>query len=401
MKLHYTWIAAILTSLIATPNVGAVTDPETLRDDLEELVRLGCPERYRDVTVQIGANSEDIANPPGNDSEVLWTDANDKTDFINQYNLANPPEDGLPANLQLDFVIDSVEAIQFECNAHRLAFLQLLMTINEDDATASIATAEDVIGSIAFTGTRWLPGDIRITARSFEASGWVFLQGQTIGSESSGATLSGIQYRALFDIAKSMQNSPVPDWDTGIAATLPDMRGKTLYGAGTAGFQTIGGNAGAASVPLTPANMPQHNHSMTEKMHSHGTVAGGVHYHNSQTTGHHGHPMGTDTHSHTLRTSVFGGSGAGQTTYPYFQGMARVNYQNTIPQASAVLNDTHSHSLTSAGNHKHTIYNSASHGHSVTGNGNHAHANTPSGSTTPTKVSTMSPGLVFNVEIKL
>jgi len=94
--------------------------------------------------------------------------------------------------------------------------------------------------------------------------------------------------------------------------------------------------------------------------------------------GNHSHTMGfAGQHGHNLRSSPYGGSGQPR-NWDYFEGRARTNYRNNIAQAVRPAGN-HNHSLSSNGNHQHTLNDA----------GNSA------------AVTTVSPGIVFNVEMKL
>jgi hypothetical protein len=74
----------------------------------------------------------------------------------------------------------------------------------------------------------------------------------------------------------------------------PDLRGKFIVGAGSAGAQyAVGATGGADTVALTAAQMPAHNHAVYDPGHSHGVNDPG-HNHGLNDPGHvHGAPGGS------------------------------------------------------------------------------------------------------------
>jgi microcystin-dependent protein len=194
----------------------------------------------------------------------------------------------------------------------------------------------------------------------------VFLIGQTIGKTSG--DLTGEDYNELFELAKNWTpNLGNEDWNAGHLVTLPDMRGRALVAADNMGGTSanriaessankVGDTFGIEARALTSSQLPTHTHTLSGN-------------------GSHKHTIHQDTHTHKIRSSAYQGSGAPQSTYPYFEGRARPNYQNTIQ--SSVLSDSHNHGMSNTG-HTHTIEEA--------------------GSSAP--VTMTQPSIVFNVEMK-
>ena len=127
---------------------------------------------------------------------------------------------------------------------------------------------------------------------SLTLSGWLPCIGYSIGNLASGAVYAGAAYQALFEHIwnqtadtehpVSYGGSPAvrgssaeSDWEEDRTITLPDFRGRALFGfdpAGSSGRLTIGnalgdGNSlgkagGAESHTLTTAEMPSHTHAI-------------------------------------------------------------------------------------------------------------------------------------------
>ena len=262
---------------------------------------------------------------------------------------------------------DDLATVATECASHRVALLDALISKTPQDVLLAMdAVNKGLNKSIEYLDGGWSVGDVRVTGRLQPQDGWVFMIGQTIGKTSG--DLIGEDYNELFELAKNWApNSGNEDWNSGHLVTLPDMRGRALVAADNmggasanrvaeSGADKIGGTFGAETRALTSSQLPTHNHTLSGN-------------------GSHSHTVGTDTHSHKIRSSVFTGSSGAQSTYPYFEGRARPNYQNTIQ--SSVLSDSHNHSLSSTG-HSHTINNT--------------------GSSAPVKMT--QPSIVFNVEMK-
>jgi microcystin-dependent protein len=152
--------------------------------------------------------------------------------------------------------------------------------------------------------------------------GFVRCNGLTIGSLNSHATERASEdTRPLFiylwqqdvgDILLPDKGaSSSGDWDADRQMTLPDLRGRALFGvdgmgngsmsnrlsgahfaAGTA--SVIGANGGTASVTLTTAELPAHNHVLTDPKHNHVL-------HDPP----HNHTLHDPPHSHSYQVETF------------------------------------------------------------------------------------------------
>jgi len=118
-----------------------------------------------------------------------------------------------------------------------------------DAATAAVATMNAQINNKTF-----ITGDIRPTLRTTgystsEDQGWLFADGTAVSKSIFAAlyaTIGGV------------------DSGGGALFILPDLRGRTLIGAGTgAGLtaRTLGGLVGVEGVALADAEIPQHKHT--------------------------------------------------------------------------------------------------------------------------------------------
>jgi microcystin-dependent protein len=425
-------ISAFLVLGLSSLNVLAMDSTFT---DLIDNVKKGCPVIWEDPVTPLPEISSI-------DPLTVFSTANggqDKQEFETIYRTSNVVIDQAtnvvtdpvtPAEM-LDVFADA-KAIAFECNAHRKNLFESMLSTNKADADAALLAAIGVANAIDFNSKQWRVGDVRVTGRAVPDHSWLFPTGQTIGAANSGAALSDAKYENLFEIAKTWGSNTGKTWggagDAGIV-TLPDMRGRAIYGAdnlgGTSkdiilddGADKVGGEFGSQSSSIGTSNLPSHNHAVgAAGNHGHTSNNGGVHKHTNTGVGNHDHTIGNapnhdhtsgfnGNHSHNLRTSVFTGSGAAQ-TWPYFQGMARPNYQNTIT-SSVLAAGNHNHPINAAGNHghsaslkgthNHTMANSVSHGHTINDAVSHTHASANVGGSAALK--TVSPGITFSVEIK-
>ncbi len=124
--------------------------------------------------------------------------------------------------------------------------------------------------------TYWLRFMMNLWARTGAAQGGVTPTGQitAYGGNTAplgwficdGATIDRVVYAALFSVIGT--NFGIGDGST--TFNLPDLVSRFPIGAGVI---PIGVNAGIASVALTTANLPAHNHGITDPGHTHTTLA--------------------------------------------------------------------------------------------------------------------------------
>jgi microcystin-dependent protein len=196
--------------------------------------------------------------------------------------------------------LDASSAVYVRANGGILALTYAggKYVISKDGSAGSNLATEDFVTSSFFTGFEL--GYWGATA----PAGWVLASGRTIGSAASGAAeRANADTAALFALLwGSTTNTALPIQDAaGSASTrgasaaadfaankrlpLPDLRGRLGIGldnmGGTAagrmtaaglGFDAIaaGSSGGVQSVALTTAQMPAHNHAVTDPGHTHG-----------------------------------------------------------------------------------------------------------------------------------
>lgn len=108
----------------------------------------------------------------------------------------------------------------------------------------------DVISLTDQSGERlWVSGDTKWSFRIANHSGWLIMDGLTIGNNDSGASYIGDQYEELFNIIKSASpNTGSEVFSDGDTVIIPDMRGRGAIGADNMG----GSNANVLTASVTP-----------------------------------------------------------------------------------------------------------------------------------------------------
>ncbi|GJE00650.1 tail fiber protein [Methylobacterium isbiliense] len=274
------------------------------------------------------------------------------------------------------------------------------------------------------------PGALRAQADAIEDPGWLLADGRAV---------SRAAYAALFAHIGTTYGAG----DGSSTFNLPDLRGRTLFGADAQGGAPanrltgaggvgggLGSSGGLDAAALTSGQMPSHSHAATMSdaggLGSGTTGAAGGHDHGGLTTpaGSHSHPAiatNAGTHAHTgnaapngahahdvqnLRIGAPGGSAA------LFVSSIGPGGANTVaPTESGGLHGhgltidpagEHSHPVTidPAPNHQHGVPAIPDHTHTFPGTPPHTHALTieAAGGTAP--VSRMPPSLVVAIAIK-
>lgn len=123
-------------------------------------------------------------------------------------------------------------------------------------------------------------GDVKATIRSTSPTGWLLLNGDSIGSAASAADQASDDYEDLFGyfwdsmadteaaVSGGRGASAAADWAANKTLTMPDARGRAIIGSGTGATltaRTHGDTGGAEDHTLTAAQMPSHAHAITKE----------------------------------------------------------------------------------------------------------------------------------------
>lgn len=323
-------------------------------DDLTQSLAKACPKIWEDLGEKMDS---DFAGDPwvqtGDDAAAL--EEADKADYISHLASVNEaPADEAAETLALA----EISVIVGHCTAARTALLSKYYSHLPQDVVAAMASLDYEPGEYV---DGFLIGDVRLTTRDTPAPGWFFLTGQSIGSASSSADLSGDDYKALYEIATSWDinleanNPDIGTWGSGGKAIMPNPQGRSI--AAHSNPANVGHRWGNNNKTLSISNMPSHNHTAQNvPNHAHTTDWKG-------------------NHSHDLWSSAYAGGNPG--AYRYFEGKGRPNYQYTIFGATE---------------------NTGSHQHNVNGGGSHTPIINHKGG--GAKFSLWQPSIYFRAEIK-
>lgn len=207
-----------------------------------------------------------------------------------------------------------------------------------DDLAAVVAELRrdlaDLRGTALARAGRSPTGDIEPTIRTTPKPDTLLLQGQT---------LQRADYPVLWQwiVDQNLAPSVFGNGDESTTFALPDLRGRTLIGAGAGagGTYDVGARGGSATVSLTVAQLASHTHTVTvdeeTQRHTHGGTT------NDENTG----------HSHGVGGA--GGHGGHRSTNFTAQGGAQVTLADNLDRNHG----HHDHGLTGGQNafHRHNF----------------------------------------------
>jgi microcystin-dependent protein len=146
------------------------------------------------------------------------------------------------------------------------------------------------------------PGMIQSTAAATVPPGWLLC---------NGVAVSRTTYSALY-AALGGPNSPWGQGDGSTTFNVPDLRGKVQVGAGAGPGLTsrsLAGSGGAETVTLTTAQIPAHNHGVSDPGHAHSIYDPG-----------HGHGVSDPSHAHSISDPGHGHTQWGADTHWTYGG---------------------------------------------------------------------------------
>ena len=198
---------------------------------------------------------------------------------------------------------------------------------NENSITA-IGNSSNTNTTTVVSTDALATGDTMFSLKSTK-SGWVRMNGRTIGNSASGATERANSdtealYAFLWDnladseaaVSSGRGASAAADFAANKTIALPDLRGRAPFGLDSMGstdstrigVDTAGGSAGASTYVIAEASLPAHTHgpgtlTVTTHTHDQGTLHADSHSHSEGTlvADSHTHSEGTlqaDSHSH-------------------------------------------------------------------------------------------------------
>jgi hypothetical protein len=255
---------------------------------------------------------------------------------------------------------------------------------DQDNLSAEVALP--VFPTVAGYGLS--TGDVLFRFDTAEKAGFVKLNGKTVGSSASGADyaddgnsgLFTLLYNGIVALAVSGGRgaNAAADFAAAKTLTLPDLRGRSLFGLDTMGnalanrlsgvtfssgsSSTLGSTGGEALHVLTIAELATHNHAGTSDAAGAHTPAGtldtqGAHTHSGTTSAGSAHH-----HSYTAPASQTIIAPASGTIATLNGGNAQT--LNTVDESA----HTHTYTTDSQGSHSHTFTGTAvaSHQHTFT-----------------------------------
>jgi microcystin-dependent protein len=156
----------------------------------------------------------------------------------------------------------------------------------------------DAIAPLAVpTSSTFAIGDLKVSARVTAPTGWLLCDG---------ASYTTVTYPELFSAIGTTYNLP---GDPGGTFRLPNLVGRVVVAAGSGtGLtpRTVGELIGSETATLTIANIPSHNHGVSQSAHTH-SITTSPHSHGVSDPGHnhsfspvpHSHGVNDPGHAHT------------------------------------------------------------------------------------------------------
>ena len=225
------------------------------------------------------------------------------------------------ADLRSDLVagapdaLDTLKEIADKLASDDTALAGLLAAVNNRlrfDAAQGLSDAAKTTLLANLGGGVWSTGDTKTTLKAVADLGWVMCNEGTIGDAASGATARANDdcqplFALLYGLAeaglalfkadgtvttRAAQGTAAAAWAAHCRINLPRVAGRSLSFAGAgSGLTTrvLGTFDGAEAVTVAVANMPAHNHGVSDPGHVHGVADPG-----------HAHGVSDPTHAHSI-----------------------------------------------------------------------------------------------------
>lgn len=126
-------------------------------------------------------------------------------------------------------------------------------------------------------------GDTKYSIKTASHGRWVLMNGDTLGSAASGATLASEIYRILYilfwdnmtdaeaAVSTGRGASGAADFDADKTLTMPDARGRTVIGTGTGGGLTARTHGDTGGTEDTVIAQHTHTDTLAGPVHTHGS----------------------------------------------------------------------------------------------------------------------------------
>lgn len=152
------------------------------------------------------------------------------------------------------------------------------------DNSNKIATTAYVDAAASVGAAAWSTGDVKLTLKAVADVGWLMCDDSSIGNTGSGASHVGSQFQGLFTLLwNNVTDTWAPvtggrgvdatsDWTANKRIALTAMLGRALGLAGNGVSLTsrpLGATTGEEAHLLSTAEMPSHNHPLTDPGHHH------------------------------------------------------------------------------------------------------------------------------------
>lgn len=155
-------------------------------------------------------------------------------------------------------------------------------------------------------------GELKFTLEAAEPTGWLFLDGRTLGNPTSGADVATAEVEDLFNIIKTLPgNTGAEDFALGDTVTMVDARQRVpIVKAASGGASTLGATGGV----FDHTHIVSHSHTINNHTHNINIVSSGP---SGLRTVYDGvDSVAVPTHTHNVIGTTTGTSGSTSTDAP-------------------------------------------------------------------------------------